>query len=85
MHLIGEVIGPLLIDKARTPISLLCCDQPEAFKMDLAVGFPVALVDEAAEQEEGPITDDTLTGCAAVSLAGSTLRVVVEQADQVRR
>jgi hypothetical protein len=83
-HLIGEVIGPLLINKCRTPILLLCCDQPEALNMETSAGFPMALVDQAAEQEEGPITDDTMMGFVAVPLAGSTLRVVKEKADQVR-
>lgn len=83
-HLIGEVIGPLLVNACRTPIRLLCCDQPEALKIEASVSFPVALVDEAAEDEEGPITDDTLIGYAAVPLAGSTLRVALEQVDQVR-
>lgn len=30
-HLISEVIGPTLLQKCRTPISLLCCSHPEAF------------------------------------------------------
>lgn len=83
-HLIGEVIGPLLMAKCRTPIALLCCDQPEAFKMETSVGFPIALVDEAAEYEEGPITDEMLIGSASVPLAGSKLRVAMEHVDQVR-
>jgi len=29
-HLISEVIGPTLLQKCRTPISLLCCTQPES-------------------------------------------------------
>lgn len=29
-HLISEVIGPTLLQKCRTPISLLCCAQAEA-------------------------------------------------------
>jgi hypothetical protein len=83
-HLIGEVIGPLLVDKCRTPILLLCCDQPEALHMNPSAGFPMVLVDQAAEQEEGPINDDTMTNFVAVPLAGSTLRVAKENADQVR-
>ena len=83
-HLIGEVIGSLLVKKVRTPISLLCCDQPEALQIEAAVGFPVALVVEAAENEEGPISDETMAGFTSVPLVGSTLRVAMEQADQVR-
>lgn len=32
-HLISEVIGPTLLQKCRTPISLLCCSHPEAFSL----------------------------------------------------
>ena len=83
-HLIGEVIGSLLVKKVRTPISLLCCDQPEALQIELVANFPVALVVEAAESEEGPITDETIAGFTSVPLVGSTLRVPLEQVDTVR-
>ncbi len=82
-HLIGEVIGPLLIKKCRLPISLLCCDQPEGLMLESCLQFPVALVSEAAESEEGPVTDDMLIGSAAVQLAGATLRVASEQVETV--
>lgn len=32
-HLIAEVIGPTLLQKCRTPISLLCCQQIEALAL----------------------------------------------------
>lgn len=83
-HLIGEVIGPLLIKKCRTPISMLCCDQPEALSMESRCHVPLALVTEAAETEEGPITDETLNGSKTVQLAGATLRVSNEQAERIR-
>jgi hypothetical protein len=83
-HLIGDVIGPLLVDKCRTEISLLCCDQPEALRIKSSVPFPLALLVEAAENEEGPITDDTLIDSTAIPLAGATLRVDKQQADLVR-
>ncbi|TWU48473.1 hypothetical protein [Rubripirellula reticaptiva] len=83
-HIIGEVIGPLLVKKCRTPIGFLCCDQPESLIISQTVSYPIALVVEAAELEEGPITDDTLIGSSEVALAGSTLRVPMEQVDAVR-
>jgi hypothetical protein len=83
-HLIGEVIGPLLVSKCRAPIQLLCCDQPEALQIELTVDFPIALVDEAAESEEGPISDDTLAGSVAIPLAGTRLRVAMEHTERVR-
>lgn len=84
-HLIGEVIGPLLVRKCRTPIALLCCDQPEALKIETRTKCPVALVEEAALSDEGPMDDESLLGSTCVNLAGSTLRVAVEQADQVQK
>lgn len=82
-HLIGDVIGSLLVKKVRTPISLLCCDQPEALKIEAVVGFPVGLVVEAAETEEGPIGDETIVGFTSVPLVGSTLRVPMEKREAV--
>ncbi|TWU60768.1 hypothetical protein Poly51_10490 [Rubripirellula tenax] len=82
-HLIGEIIGPLLVKKCRTPIGLLCVDQPEALVISQSVSFPIGIVVEAAELEEGPITDDTLIGSGEVTLAGSRLRVPMEQVEAV--
>ena len=52
-HLVGEIIGPLLVKKCRTPIQLLCCDLPEALRIESSMDCPVALVVEAAEDHEG--------------------------------
>jgi len=82
-HLIGDVIGPLLVEKCRTPISLLCCDQPESFRIEQRVSFPIALVDEAAEEAEGPIADDSLSDSITTMLAGSVIRFRIEHADAV--
>ncbi|QDT06476.1 hypothetical protein K227x_48860 [Rubripirellula lacrimiformis] len=82
-HIIGEVIGPLLAKKVRTPISLLCVDQPEALVISQSTSFPIALVVEAAEADEGPIQDDTLIGSGEVMLAGSKLLVPMERIEQV--
>ncbi|MCG8653311.1 MAG: hypothetical protein MI861_25960 [Pirellulales bacterium] len=83
-HLIGEVIGPLLVSKCRVPIALLCCDQPEALKLESSVEIPVALVAEAAESEEGPVTDDMLVGAGTLCLAGATLKVAMEKMPEVQ-
>jgi len=84
-HLIGDVIGPLLVKKCRTPISLLCCDQPESLRIEETVSFPIALVDEAAEEAEGPIADDSLSDSITAVLAGSVIRFRVEHADAVNQ
>lgn len=81
-HLIGEVIGKLLLEKARTPISLVCCDQPESLRLDEYCDAPVALVAEAAETDEGPITDDMLIGYGSLTLAGGTLRMAIEDLEE---
>lgn len=83
-HLIGDVIGPLLVSKCRAPISMLCVDQPEAIRLEDSVSFPVALVDEAAEESEGPIADDTLSNSVATELAGSIIRYRIEHSDLVQ-
>lgn len=82
-HLIGDVIGPLLVKKCRTPISLLCCDQPEALRLEQSLSFPVALIDEAAEADEGPIAEDALAGSTTTTLAGSKIHVRIEDTDTV--
>jgi len=73
-HLIGDVIGPQLIRQCRTPISLLCCDQPEALRLNEMASFPVALVELAAEESEGPIEDDMLSDSRSETLAGAVIR-----------
>lgn len=83
-HLISEVIGKLLLEKVRTPLSLVCCDQVEALRLDVFCTAPVALVTEAAENDEGPITDDMLSGYSSVSFTGGTMRVAVERVDEVQ-
>lgn len=83
-YLIGDVMAPLLVGKCRAKTSLLCCDQPEALRIRSSVPFPVALLSEAAESEEGPITDESLVHSCAITLAGGTLRVDRDQADAVR-
>lgn len=82
-HLIGEVIGPLLVKKCRTPLSLLCCDQPESLALACFVNAPIALISEAAEADEGPITTDMLSGFSAVEVAGATFCVAMEDVDRV--
>ncbi len=84
-HIIGDVIGPLLVSKCRAPISMLCCDQPEALRLEQSVSVPVALVDEAAEEDEGPIAEDSLAGSTTTTLAGSTIHIRVEHYDAVQK
>ena len=78
-HLVAEVIGPLLLKKARTPIAMLCIDQPEAMSLDTLANFPVALVDEAAEPNEGPISAETIAESESVEFCETRLWVPVEQ------
>lgn len=77
-HLLAEVIGPTLVKKARTPMSLLACDQPEVLRLCHSIDCPVALVVEAAERDEGPIDAEMLAGWESVPLSGATLRTPME-------
>ena len=82
-HLIGEIIGGLLLKKARTPLTLLCCDQAEALSLENLVDLPVALVGEAAERDEGPVTAESLSGSQSVEFAGTHLWVGMEHTEKV--
>lgn len=77
-HLIGEAIGPVLLARARVRPILICCDQPEALKIEATNDLPIGLVGEAAESEEGPITRESLPDYCDVQLAGATLYVPLE-------
>ena len=83
-HVIAEVIGKLLLQKCRTSISLLCCDQPESLTLDSYTQAPIALIKEAAESEEGPITSDMLQGFGTVEIAQSDLYVPIEKLSVVQ-
>lgn len=92
-HLISEVIGPTLLKKCRTPISLLCCQQVEALKLqETAIGpgadasggqCTVALVVSAAEEDEGPIDESMLQGFQRVELAETPILVPNRRLTQV--
>ena len=84
-HLIGDVIGPLLIRKSKTRIALLCCDQVEALRMQSLFDFPIALMQEAAEQDEGPIDDASWQGSTTTELGATHLRVAIEQLEATQR
>ena len=83
-HLIGEVIGPLLVKQCRTPISMLCCDQPESLAIGESTDLPVALVIDAAEPDEGPIGEETLEGYESTTLVDSRIMVPIERIEQTR-
>ncbi|MEL6110576.1 MAG: hypothetical protein AAFU85_31605 [Planctomycetota bacterium] len=82
-HVIGQVVGKALIKRCRTPLTILCVDQPEALTIDSFCTTPVALVREAAEFDEGPISPDMLNGIEPVEVAGATLFVPLENADLI--
>ncbi len=84
-YLIGDAIGSLLLSRCRNTPLLVCCDQPEALQLDGHAPCPLALVCEAAETDEGPITADMLPGYDEIEFAGSQIRVAIERADEVRQ
>jgi hypothetical protein len=84
-YLIGEAIGTLLVSRCRNVPALICCDQVEALHLDGHATCPMALVCEAAESDEGPISDDMLPGHDRLELAGSTLRVATERSEELGR
>ncbi|MCA9136209.1 MAG: hypothetical protein KDB00_05605 [Planctomycetales bacterium] len=83
-HLVGEVIGRVLLSKCRTPLALVCCDQPEGLTIESYTQSPVVLVREAAEADEGPITNDMLAESECVDVAGSSFLVPMERLADVQ-
>ncbi len=79
-YLIAEVIGPLLIERCRTPVSLLCCDQPEALALASGARFPVALVREAWERHNAGQTEES-PGKRASDLIGQPPKSNAGQSD----
>jgi hypothetical protein len=82
-HLVSQVIGKLLIAKCRTPLTLLCCDQVEGLETESFLSSPVALIREAAELDEGPISRDMLVGAECVDVAGASFFVPIERREEV--
>ena len=83
-HLIAEVITPVLIKRARTPISMIAVDQPESLRLSEVTEIPVVLVVDAAEADEGPIDDDVLSGWPSIEFSGATIRCSIEHEISVR-
>lgn len=76
-HLIGEVIGPLLIEKCRNPISLLCCDQSEARALAAAASFPIATIGPEPELAgEHELAPDTAAAFPTLTAKSDAMRTV---------
>ena len=80
-HVIAEAIGPTLLKKVRTPLSLLICDQPESLRLDPPHDCILGLLVDAAEQDEGPMDADFLPGYHNIHLAGAEVAVPMERFD----
>lgn len=84
-YLIGELIGPQLMQACRAPISLLCCDQPEAFPLGQLASFPVVMVDQKDVPAPGSIAADLLAGSVSATLVGAEIRCAAGRLDSVRQ
>ena len=88
-HVIGEVIAPTLLEKCRTPISILACYQIEALRCIEAIGSASkpacgaipALVTAAAEADEGPIEEGAVAGHTSIAWRGSPLLVASDKVE----
>ncbi|TVQ01274.1 MAG: hypothetical protein EA381_05720 [Planctomycetaceae bacterium] len=82
-YLIGDAIGALLLSRCRHSPLLVCCDQIEALQLDGTTAYPLGLVCEAAESDEGPITDEMLPGYESLQIAGSDVRILSHRVEQL--
>lgn len=91
-HLISEVIGPTLLQKCRTPISLLCCNQVEAFSLQENLPTTANLTSETQprstvvgviqcddDDQEKKMALRKLVGHCRVTLANASLLVAMER------
>jgi hypothetical protein len=83
-YLIGDAIGSLLLGRCRHTPLVVCCNQVEALQLDNETPYPLCLVCEAAESDEGPITDETIPGYDLLEIACSGVRVARHRAAQLR-
>lgn len=97
-HLISEVIGPTLLQKCRTPISLLCCGQVEAVSLQEnlptrpdATGRPtdsstiVAFLPDDETEVSNQANRRCLVGHERITLGNATLWVAGEQLEAAER
>lgn len=97
-HLISEVIGPTLLQKCRTPISLLCCAQVEAVSLQenlptrpdasgRVTGPPtiVAFLPDNQDESSDPAKRRALAGHQRFTLGSASLWVAGEYLDAAER
>lgn len=100
-HLISEVIGPTLLTKCRTPISLLCCAQAEAATLQenlparpnaagqiMAASTIVAIVQDDEERGDGAADlarHTSPAGYERTTLGNATLWVAGELLEAAER
>jgi hypothetical protein len=96
-HLISEVIGPTLLQKCRTPISLLCCAQREAITLQENLpnvtaspgqtsGATVVAILQSDDDDTASRADQRdLAGHCRLTLANATLLVPMERMDEAER
>jgi hypothetical protein len=77
-HLLAEVIGPCLVNKTRTPISILICDQRESMRLSEFTETPIALAIETTSHR------DSIDDSDFVWLAGTRLQVNIESIDAAK-
>ncbi|MCC9602849.1 hypothetical protein LOC67_20045 [Stieleria sp. JC731] len=87
-HLISEVIGKLLLQKCRTPLSIVCTDLEEALDVEAFTQCPVVLVSEATEQDQPSDTStvkstNKIDEMEAIAFAGATFLAAIDVAAKV--
>jgi hypothetical protein len=74
-HLLSEVIGLCLVNKTRTPISILICDQRESMRLSQFTAIPIGLAVESKSDR------DSIDDADSVWLAGTRLQVNIESTE----
>ncbi len=89
-HLVSEVIGKVLLAKARTPISLLCVDHHDSFEIESFTDAVVALVTSGETNEADadrlsgrPVAEaNAFSGMEILTVAGASFSVAMERREE---
>ncbi|MEX2171655.1 MAG: hypothetical protein WD851_20215 [Pirellulales bacterium] len=82
--LYGEQVGPALIEKAKSPVSIVLVNQPECLELQHNTGQPVVLIDEARSGATGSASAFSKVRGTGIASGAPQLTLFPELLDEIR-
>lgn len=82
--LYGEQVGPALVEKAKSAVSIVLVNQPECLELQRHTGQPVVLIDEARSGATGSATAFSRMLGTGITSGAPQLILFPEMLDEVR-